>query len=137
MTTAYDVAADHLINRMATEMKALPEIVPPDWAPFVKTGVDRELPPEDPDWWFIRSAAVLRKIYMKGPLGSRRISAMYGGKKNRGVKQEKTRRGSGSVARHVLQQLEQAQLVETVPNGRQITARGMSFVDNIAFRCLE
>ena len=65
MTTAYDVTADTLINRMATELKSIPEILPPDWAPFVKTGVSRELPPENPDWWYIRSAAVLRKyIYV-------------------------------------------------------------------------
>jgi len=136
MTTAYDVTADRLINRMATELKALPEIVPPDWAPFVKTGVNRELPPEDPDWWYIRSAAVLRKIYMKGPLGTRRLKSMYGGKKNRGVKEEKSRPGSGSIARNVLQQLERAKLVERVPTGRQITSRGMSFVDNVAHSCL-
>ena len=137
MTTAYDVPADNLITSMANELKALPEIIPPDWAPFVKTGVDRELPPEDPDWWFIRTAAVLRKVYMKGPLGTRRLKAMYGGKKNRGVKQEKSRSGSGSIARSVLQQLESAKLVETVPTGRQITSRGMSFVDNVAHRCIQ
>ena len=42
MTTAYDVTADTLINRMATELKSIPEILPPDWAPFVKTGVSRD-----------------------------------------------------------------------------------------------
>ena len=137
MTTAYDVTADTLINRMATELKSIPEILPPDWAPFVKTGVSRELPPENPDWWYIRSAAVLRKIYLRGPLGTRRIKTMYGGKKNLGSKQEKSRPGSGSVARKVLKQLEAAQLVEKVPSGRQITARGMSFVDNIAHLCTQ
>ena len=62
---------------------------------------------------------------------------MYGGKKNLGSKQEKSRPGSGSVARNVLKQLEAAQLVEKVPSGRQITARGMSFVDNIAHLCTQ
>jgi small subunit ribosomal protein S19e len=134
MVTAYDIPASDLIDNMSVELKALPEISPPEWAPFVKTGVHKELPPEDPDWWFIRTAAVLRKVYIKGPIGTRRLKAMYGGKKNRGVKQEKSRSGSGSIARKILQQLEKAKLVETVPNGRQITARGMSFVDNVAKR---
>jgi small subunit ribosomal protein S19e len=137
MVTAYDIPASDLIDRMSVELKALSEISPPDWAPFVKTGVHKELPPEDPDWWFVRSAAVLRKIYIKGPIGTRRLKAMYGGKKNRGVKQEKSRSGSGSIARTILQQLEKAKLVETVPNGRQVTARGMSFVDNVAKRALQ
>jgi len=136
MTTAYDVSAFNLINQMAGDLKALPEIIPPEWAPFVKTGVSRELPPENPDWWFVRTAAILRKIYLNGPLGTRRLQGLFGGKKNRGVKQEKSRKGSGSVARAVLQQLEKAKLVEAVPNGKQITARGMSFVDNVSHRCL-
>lgn len=135
MTTAYDVKPSALITRMSEDLQSLPEIVPPEWAPFVKTGVYKELPPENPDWWYVRSAAVLRKIYLYGPIGTRRLKAMYGGKKNRGVKEEKARKGSGSITRNILQQLERAKLVETVPNGRQITARGMAFVDNIAERC--
>ncbi|MHA2169755.1 MAG: 30S ribosomal protein S19e [Candidatus Kariarchaeaceae archaeon] len=136
MTTAYDVPAASLIDKMAVELKQLPEILPPSWAPFVKTGVNKELPPENPDWWYIRSAAVLRKIYLRGPLGTRRLKAYFGGRKNRGVKTEKARSGSGSIARHVLQQLENARLVETIPNGRQVTARGMSFVDSVAQNCV-
>ena len=136
MTTAYDIKPADLIQRMSEELQNLPEITPAEWAPFVKTGVSRELPPENPDWWYVRSAAILRKIYVRGPLGTRRLKAMYGGRKNRGVKQEKSRAGSGSVVRHILQQLERAKLVETVPNGRQITARGMSLVDNVAQKSL-
>ncbi|MCY3411421.1 MAG: 30S ribosomal protein S19e [Candidatus Heimdallarchaeota archaeon] len=132
MVTAYDVSATDLIREISEEFKTFAEIIPPSWAPFVKTGVNRELPPESPDWWYIRSAAVLRKIYLKGPLGTRRLKAMYGGRKNRGTKQEKSRSGSGSIARKILQQLENAKLVEKVDNGRQITAKGMSFVDEIA-----
>ena len=136
MVTAYDVSAAELINKVAGELKEFSEIMPPTWAPFVKTGVNKELPPENPDWWYIRSAAVLRKIYLKGPLGTRRLKTAFGGRKNRGVKQEKARSGSGSIARNVLQQLEKARLVEKVPNGRQITARGMSFVDDLARQCM-
>ncbi len=136
MTTAYDVPAAKLIETMASELKSFTEILPPTWAPFVKTGVSRKLPPEDPDWWYIRSAAVLRKVYMKGPLGTRRLKAFFGGRKKRGSKTEKSRSGSGSIARHVLQQLENARFVSSVPNGRQLTARGMSFVDEIAKKCV-
>lgn len=136
MTTAYDISAATLIETLSKELKEMNEIIPPSWAPFVKTGVNRELPPENPDWWYIRSAAVLRKIYMNGPLGSRRLKSYYGGRKNRGVKAERSRSGSGSIARKILQQLENARLVESLPNGRQITAKGMSFVDNVAKSCL-
>ena len=135
MVSVYDISPDTLIEEVAKELKSYSEITPPTWAPFVKTGVHKELPPENPDWWYIRSASVLRKVYVKGPVGTRRLKAMYGGRKNRGSKQEKSRSGSGSIARKILQQLETAQMVEKVPNGRQITAHGMSFMDNVAKRC--
>ena len=135
MTTVYDVPAVTFIEETAGDLKSLPEILPPTWAPFVKTGVNRELPPDNPDWWYVRSAAVLRKVYLNGPMGTRRLKALFGGKKNRGSKAEKSRRGSGSIARKILQQLEKAKLVETLPHGRQITAKGMAFLDSIAKRC--
>ncbi len=135
MTTVYDVPADVFIEQTASELKSLPEILPTPWAPFVKTGVDRELPPDNPDWWYVRSAAVLRKVYLRGPIGTRRLKSFFGGKKNRGSKAEKSRRGSGSIARKILQQLERAKFVETLPHGRQITAKGMAFLDSIAARC--
>ncbi len=135
MTTVYDVAAIDLIEAAANELKSYKVIAPPEWAPFVKTGVGKELPPERPDWWYIRAASVLRKIYLKGPIGTRRLRAMYSSKKNRGVKEEKPRLGSGSIARKILQQLENAKLVQNIPGkGRQITSKGMSFLDNIAYQ---
>ena len=135
MTTVYDVPADIFIEETASELKSLPEILPPQWAPFVKTGVNRELPPDNPDWWYVRSAAVLRKVYLRGPIGTRRLKSFFGGKKNRGSKAEKSKRGSGSIARKILQQLERAKFVETLPHGRQITAKGMAFLDSVAAKC--
>ena len=100
MVTVYDITPDKLIREVAEELKSYSEITPPTWAPFVKTGVHKELPPDNPDWWYVRSASVLRKVYMKGPIGTQRLKAMYGGRKNRGSKQEKSRTGSGSIARN-------------------------------------
>ncbi len=135
MTTVYDVAAFDLIEKAANELKSFKVISPPEWAPFVKTGVGKELPPDRPDWWYIRAASVLRKIYLKGPIGTRRLRAMYGSKQNRGVKEERPQPGSGSIARNILQQLEAAKLIRNIPGkGRQITSEGMAFLDNIAYQ---
>ncbi|MEI8332218.1 MAG: 40S ribosomal protein S19, partial [Methanomicrobiales archaeon] len=79
MTTVYDVPADHIIRRVAEELKKRKEVAPPEWAAFAKTGVHKEMPPEDPDWWFIRAAAVLRRVYVDGPLGVERMRSFYGG----------------------------------------------------------
>ncbi|MDD1673593.1 MAG: 30S ribosomal protein S19e [Methanomicrobiales archaeon] len=133
MTTAFDVSPDILIKKLGEELKKKPEMKPPAWTPFVKTGVHRELPPEDPDWWYMRAGAVLRRIYRDGPVGVQRLRSVYGGTRDRGSRPNKFRKGSGSILRKVLQQLETAGLVEKSKSGRNISAAGRAFVDEIAF----
>jgi len=132
MTTVYDVSPDHIIRRVAEELKKRKEIVPPAWAAFAKTGVHKEMPPEDPDWWFIRAAAVLRRVYVDGPLGVERMRSFYGGNKNRGSKPNAFRKGSGSILRKSLQQLEAAGLVIHDKTGRRVSPEGMKFLDNLS-----
>ncbi|MDD1724992.1 MAG: 30S ribosomal protein S19e [Methanospirillum sp.] len=133
MTTIYDVPADKLIAKAATELKEKPEITAPEWAPFVKTGIHREMPPDDPEWWYTRAAAVLRRVYVDGPVGVERMRSVYGGNKNRGSKPNKSVKGSGSILRKSLQQLEAAGFVARQKNGRVITPAGVSFLDNVAY----
>jgi len=132
MTTVYDVPADHLIRKVAEELRRRQEIKPPAWAAFAKTGVHKEMPPEDPDWWFIRVAAVLRRVYVDGPLGVERMRSFYGGSKNRGSKPNAFRKGSGSILRKSLQQLEAAGLVSHDKTGRRVSPAGMAFLDSMA-----
>jgi small subunit ribosomal protein S19e len=132
MTTVYDVPADHIIRRTAEELKKRKEITPPAWAAFAKTGVHKEMPPEDPDWWFTRAAAVLRRVYVDGPLGVERMRSFYGGNKNRGSKPNAFRKGSGSILRKSLQQLEAAGLIIHDKTGRRVSPAGMSFLDNLS-----
>jgi len=137
MTTVYDVPADHIIRRVAEELKKRKEIVPPAWAAFAKTGVHKEMPPEDPDWWFTRAAAVLRRVYVDGPLGVERMRSFYGGKKNRGSKPNAFRKGSGSILRKSLQQLEAAGLIIHDKTGRRVSPEGMKFLDNLSQEVLK
>jgi small subunit ribosomal protein S19e len=132
MTNVYDVDANALIAAAALELKT--KVKAPEWSEFVKTGVSKERPPEDPDWWFVREASILRKIYVKGPIGVSRLRNEYRAKKNRGVRPEKSFKASGKIIRLATQQLEEQGLVKkTKPaNGREITAAGMKFLDNIA-----
>jgi small subunit ribosomal protein S19e len=133
MTTVYDVPADHLIRQVAEELKSRQEIKPPVWAAFAKTGAHKEMQPEDPDWWFIRAAAVLRRVYIDGPLGVERMRSFYGGKKNRGSRPNAFRKGSGSVLRKALQQLEAAGLiVHDLKIGRKVSPAGMAFLDRVS-----
>ncbi|QSZ66742.1 30S ribosomal protein S19e [Methanofollis aquaemaris] len=132
MTTVYDIPAEMLIPQVARELKELPAIEPPEWAAFAKTGIHKEMPPEDPDWWYVRTAAVLRRIYIDGPVGVERLRTAYGGARNRGSNPNRFKKGSGSILRKALQQLEAEGLVEKVRDGRQVSAKGRAFLDSAA-----
>lgn len=134
----YDVDSQELILKAAEELKKIPEIKPPEWAPFVKTGMHKERPPVSNDWWYVRAASILRTVYRLGPVGVSKLRTKYGGKKNRGVKKEHFFKGSGNILRKSLQQLEKAGLVKFaekgVHKGRIITPKGKSFLDRIAIQ---
>ncbi|AEA47757.1 30S ribosomal protein S19e [Archaeoglobus veneficus] len=132
MATVYDVPADMLIQRVAEKLKEMQEIEPPEWAMFVKTGVHKERSPEQEDWWYIRVAAILRKVYTDGPVGIERLRTAYGGRKRRGVEPPKFMKGSGSIVRKALQQLEKAGFVKKTEEGRIVTPQGRSFLDKVA-----
>ena len=132
----YDAEPQELISKVAEELKKIPEIKPPSWAAFVKTGMQKERPPVKNDWWYARAASVLRTVYRLGPVGVSKLRTKYGGKKNRGVKKEHFFKGSGNILRKALQQLEKAGFVKFaekgVHKGRVITPKGKSFLDRIA-----
>lgn len=134
MPTPYDIPPSLYIQRLANYLKDnVDQITPPPWASMVKTSSHTQRPPENPDWWFLRCASILRKIYINGPIGTERLRAEYGGRKDRGVKREHAKKGGGSNVRKALQQLEAAGLVETLKNrGRVVTREGRRTLDKLA-----
>lgn len=130
MATVFDVPADLLINNVAEEFKNdNDKITSPSWSNFVKTGVHKERKPENVDWWYVRVASILRRVYIDGPVGIMRLRNFYGGKKDRGMSPGKFRKGSGSIVRNALHQLEDAGYVEIVEGGRVVTPEGRSYLD--------
>ncbi len=128
MTTVYDVKAEPLIQEVAKELED--DFEEPEWTDYVKTGSHKERPPEQDNWYYIRSAAILRKIYVDGPLGTSRLKTIYGGRKNNGHGPEHNQEASGKVIRTALQNLEEAGYVETEEGeGRKITEKGQAFLD--------
>jgi small subunit ribosomal protein S19e len=133
MTTVYDVPAEKLISKLVEILKKDEKFNPPPWSAFVKTGIHREKPPAETDWWYIRIAAVLRKIYMKSPVGVKRVSQMFGGAVNKGSKPFKSWSGSGAIIRQAMKQLEDAGYVKKIEGkGRVISSTGQSLLDNAA-----
>jgi small subunit ribosomal protein S19e len=138
MASINDVQAGKLIEEAAIELQKMPEMAPPSWSIAVKTGISKERPPTQENWWYLRSAAVLRAIYKLGPIGVSKLRTKYGGRKNRGYAPDKTFKGSGNILRKILQKLEiigfAKQTQVGVHKGRIITPKGKSFIDKIATR---
>ena len=136
MPTIYNADPSELIEKTSEELKKIEAIKPPVWAAFVKTGVHKERPPVKNDWWYMRAASILRKIYRLGPIGVSKLRVNYGGKKNRGYKTEHFYKGSGNILRKIMQQLEKEGFVKidlkSKHKGRLITAKGKKFLDEIA-----
>ena len=134
MATIFDTNTQELIKKAADALKE--KIKAPDWSQFVKTGVAKERPPVDRDWWYMRAASILRKIYLFGPIGTNKLRVKYSSRKNRGYVPEKTFSGSGKIIRVILQQLEKEELIKKaekgVHKGRIITPKGKSFLDKLA-----
>lgn len=134
--TIYDVPINELILKAAEELKKIKDIIPPSWADFVKTGMHKERPPVQKDWWYIRAASVLNAINKLGPVGVSKLRTKYGGKKNRGYRPEKFFKGSGNILRKILQQLEKAGLAakadKGIHKGRIITPAGLALLGKVA-----
>ena len=131
-----DVDPKKFIEVCKEELKKIDAIKPPVWATFAKTGMSRRFPPQQEDWWYTRSASLLRRIYLDGPVGVQRLRTYYGGRKERGHKPQRFRRSGGSILRKCLQQLESAGLIQknqnTKEKGRIISEEGKKFIKKIA-----
>lgn len=150
MTTYHDVPVDMFMPALANRLEDVDSIVAPEWAAYTKTGVTRERPPTQTNWWHLRTAAVLRKVALHGPIGITALSQAFGGYKDNGSMPNTPAAGSRHVIRTVMQQLEQAGLVELVElkpiesidgeqmlyKGRSITGPGQKIMDEVAHAVL-
>jgi small subunit ribosomal protein S19e len=132
--TIFAQDSEKFISTLAEALKKIPEFEAPLWANFVKTGVSRQRPPVSEDFWHIRAASILRQLYIRGIVGVGRLRVRYGSKKDRGGKPDKFRKASGKIIRVILQQAENAGLVEKVTKlqfGRRLTQKGRDLLDSI------
>jgi len=123
-----------IIEKLSEELKKDENIKPPEWSKFVKTGVNAEKPPIQKDWWHLRAAAVLRRIYLDGPVGTQRLRTYFGSRKRRGHKPAHHRKAGGKVIRLMLQQLEKSgyiKQVERPKKGRVITPKGQRLLSKV------
>ena len=126
-----DVSPQKLIEKLSEELKKNENIQPPEWSKYVKTGASAERPPQQSDWWFLRTAAILRKTYLNGPVGVERLRTAFGDRRRRGHKPPHHVKSGGKIIRLIFQQLEKAgyvQKVEKPKKGRVVTPKGQKLL---------
>jgi small subunit ribosomal protein S19e len=131
MTIVYDVPPKELIDAIAKKLEKDSSISVPEQNIYSRAGIHKENPPMEKNWWHIRCASILRKIYINNIIGIEHLRAEYGGKQDRGSKPYKAKSGSGTIVRRALQQLEKAGYITKIKGkGRMLTPKGRSFLDN-------
>ena len=140
MVSVYELDAQEYNLKLAEALKKIPEFKEPEWLAFVKSSPSKERPIEDADFWYKRSASILRQIYKKKIVGVNRLRTKYGSKKNRGYAPEKFMKAGGKIIRTILQQSDQAGFTEIAKDikgvrekkpGRQLTQKGKEFMESI------
>lgn len=133
MAKVYDVPADELISKLAEQLKKDKKIEPPAWYPYVKTGSHVQRIPQNRDWWYVRCASLLRKVYLHGPLGIADLKVAYGGRKKVGYNLAHHKDAGGAIIRKALQQLEASgYIIKLQSKGRIISSEGMKKLDRLA-----
>lgn len=132
MVSMLDKNPEKVLVGIAGHLKE--KIKKPEWANYVKTGVGRERLPDDSDWWFARSASIMRRLYKEGTIGVSKLRSYYGNSHRRGHKPAHFAAGGGKIIRTILQDLTKANLVKLSekPKGRTLTPEGRKLMDAVA-----
>ena len=132
MVSVKEAPANLLVEKVAEKLKENENVRVPAWATFVKTGAHAERRPQRKDWWYVRCASLLRKLYVENKIGVGRLRVWYGGRKSRGAKPERHMRAGGKIIRTALQQLENAGYVKKEEKARILTPQGRKLLDKTA-----
>ena len=115
-------------------------ITPPHYNNLVKCSYSNELAPLDPNWFYVKAAAVVRKIYItkSKTLGVGSLKSMFNKKHRRGVNCSVTSRHSGKILRDIIGQLKKIGYVENYVSsegaslGLLVTRLGKAQLDKIS-----
>lgn len=130
MSNIFDVKGSEVVKAAALGLKG--KITKPDYLNYVKSGPNRERPPTDPDFWYTRSASILRQVYVNGPVGVSRLRTKYGSRKEHTMHKRHHMNAGGSIIRDALIALETIKFVKRTKKGRVITPEGKSFLDKVS-----
>jgi small subunit ribosomal protein S19e len=131
-TGILDVPTNLFIEDLAAVINTQEGIKALSNAAFIKTGPNRERQPNRRDWYAVRMASILYRVYKDGPVGTESLRTYYGGKKRRGVKPSHFRKASGKIIRSCLQNLEKLGYIKKAKKGREVSPAGTAFLSKTA-----
>jgi small subunit ribosomal protein S19e len=112
--TVKELPAEVFVRGYAEYLKKNNMLQMPGWVDLVKTGKGKELAPFDPDWLYIRVAALARKVFLRPRLGVQLLRRLYGGSERRGTVRPKFCKASGGILRWALKQLENLKVIRKI-----------------------
>jgi len=132
--TVRDVPSAQFIQAFAEHLKKSGKIELPKYHDYAKTSVAKELPPQNPDWFYIRVAAVARRVYLRPGSGVGGLSRGFGSVNRKGVRPAFYEPANTGIIRHALQALERNNFIGKRKNkkGRYITSEGQRELDTVA-----
>lgn len=132
-TTVKDVDQDKIVQGVALFLKKSGKLKIPDNMDIVKTSKSKELGPYNNDWFYIRCASILRRMYHRGAIGVGGVKKIYGARQRNGSKPSHFCYADGAISRRAIQALENIKLVEKhADGGRKLSAQGQRDLDRIA-----
>ncbi|AAZ10777.1 ribosomal protein S19, putative [Trypanosoma equiperdum] len=133
--TLRDVHPWRWVKICSQHFKQEGKMMVPNCAEIVKTSHGRERAPQNPDWYYIRCAAVLRAVYLRPGVGYGGLSKRFSSKKNRGSRPEITTRASKGLLHWCCKSLTKLELLEKCKGaGHRVTKLGRKVADTIAFK---
>lgn len=134
-----DVDPQKFIQVLAENFKASGKYTVPSYVEYIKTGFQRQLAPQDPDWFYTRMAAVARRVYIRPGVGVGALRKVFGTANYRlHVTFSHNSLAAGGNIRKALSLLQEAGLVEeTKEGGRRVTPAGQKEFDLVAQSILE
>lgn len=105
MEQVYRVKATPLIEAIKETLKAKTDITLPENSDLIKTSHGKEFSPEDPNWFFVRMASIVRTVMCKGSVSLKTLGRKHSCRKNGGVRPSRHARASSFVNESAVEQL--------------------------------
>eukprot|EP00768_Dysnectes_brevis_P000457 gnl/Dysnectes_brevis/109_a130_11433.p1 GENE.gnl/Dysnectes_brevis/109_a130_11433~~gnl/Dysnectes_brevis/109_a130_11433.p1 ORF type:complete len:144 (+),score=31.29 gnl/Dysnectes_brevis/109_a130_11433:33-464(+) len=134
-----DVPAELFVDAFAAQLKSEGAFKQPAYTEYAKTGACRDRVPESDDWYFVRAAAVLRRLYVRRNVGVGAFTKVFGTAYTTKCAPQHFKRSSSKVIRNILQQYEALGYVTQPRNGsgRVMTRKGQKIVDQFSKSLVE